>query len=104
MLEQSSIPLGNLKAAIPVLLTTASHPEWQNLENIDVPLYQRHVSATIDEAIQLCLLSTASSICEQALVHSSAFPHAGDWLNGVPSSTLGLHFKDQESRVACAIG
>ena len=29
---------------------------------------------------------------------SSALPHAGNWLNGIPSSTLGLHLQDQEFR------
>ena len=31
-----------------------------------------------------------------ALGFSSALPHAGDWLNGVPSAMSGLHFQDQE--------
>ena len=67
MLGQSSILLGNLKAAIPALSSTATHPEWQTLEDIDVPLYRRHLSAAIDKAAQLRLLSTASSIHERAL-------------------------------------
>ena len=69
MLGQSSILPGILNTAIPALLTAASHPEWQTLEDIDIPLhvYQRHSSATIDKATQLRLLSTASSVREQAL-------------------------------------
>ena len=31
------------------------------------------------------------------MVLSTALPHAGDWLNGVPSADLGLHLHDQES-------
>ena len=36
--------------------------------------------------------------CARALALSSALPHAGNWLNGIPSSTLGLHLQDQEFR------
>ena len=64
MLGQSSTLLGNLISAIPALPTAASHPEWQTLEDIDVPLYQWHLSATIDKVVQLGLLSTASFVCE----------------------------------------
>ena len=39
------------------------------------------------------------SIRSGALALSSSIPHAGDWLNVVPSSALGLHLHDWEFRV-----
>ena len=61
-------------------------------------LHQRHLSTSIDEATQHHLFSLASSDCERALALSTALPHVGDWLNCVPSATLGLHLRDKEFR------
>ena len=63
-----------------------------------MPLHQHSLSIAIDEAVTQHLLSTAPSTRAHALALSSALPHAGDWLNGVPSATLGLHLQDQEFR------
>ena len=63
-----------------------------------MPLKQQPLSAAIDEALHQHLLSTAPSNRARALALSSALPHAGNWLNGIPSSTLGLHLQDQEFR------
>ena len=56
------------------------------------------MSHSIDEASFQLLLSSAPSTRSRALVLSSALPHAGDWLNVVPSPSLGLHLQDSESR------
>ena len=42
------------------------------------------------------VLSSAPSTDSRALVLSTSLPHAGNWLNRVPSLTLGLHLDDQE--------
>ena len=42
------------------------------------------------------LLDTSPSTRARALANSSALPHAGDRLNGVPSDVLGLHMQDKE--------
>lgn len=63
-----------------------------------MPLQQRHLSLAIDESIFQQLLLSASSTRSRALVHSTSLPHAGDWLNGVPSAALGLHLQDREFR------
>ena len=76
--------------------TSASRPDRQALEDINVPLRQHSFSLAIDEATLQRLLSSAPSTRARALVHSSALPHAEDWLNGVPSTALGLHLQDQE--------
>ena len=53
---------------------------------------------SIDEAVYDRLTSTAPDTRSRALVLSSSLPHAGDWLNVVPSASLGLHVHDQEFR------
>ena len=63
-----------------------------------MPIKQQPLSAAIDEALHQHLLSTVPSVRARALALSSALPHAGNWLNGIPSSTLGLHLQDQEFR------
>ena len=83
---------------VAALSEAASRPDWQSWEDVDVPLNQHSLSVAIDEALHQHLLSTATSTRARALALSSALPHAGDWLNGIPSSTLGLHLQDQEYR------
>ena len=78
-----------------LLSAAASRPDWRSVEDIDVPLHQHSLSIASDEAVSQHL-STAPSTCARALVLSSTLPHAGNWLNGVPSATLGLHLQDQE--------
>ena len=68
------------------------------MEDIDVPLRQRHLSQAIDEAASERLLQSADSIRVKILAISSSLPHAGDWLNIVPSAHLGLHLNNREFR------
>ena len=82
--NQPSIPSTDLTLALEALSATASRPEWQLLDDIDVPLTQRHLSAAIDEASLQQLLTSSPSTRARALALSTALPHAGDWLNGVP--------------------
>ena len=88
----------HLDPAVSALATAASQPDWQQLEVIDVPLRQHHLSQAIDESVHQQLLSSASSPRDRALALSTTLPHAGDWLNCVPSSALGLHLQDREFR------
>ena len=98
MIGHSLSPSPHSETKVAALSAAASRPDWQCLEDIDVPLKQYSLSIAIDEALYRYLLSTASSTHAHALALSSALPHAGDWLNGVPSATLGLHLQDQEFR------
>ena len=86
----------HIGSVVAALSASASRPDWQALEDINVPLRQHSLSLAIDEATHQRLLSSAPSTRARALVHSSALPHAGDWLNGVPSTALRLHLQDQE--------
>ena len=63
---------------------------------MDVSLCQRPLSHAIDDALYQRLLSSAPTICSYALALSCGLPHAGDWLNVVPSPSLGLHLQDKE--------
>ena len=53
----------------------------------------------IDEATHSYLLDSAPDSRSRALALSTAIPHAGDWLNVVPSAALGLHLHDREFRL-----
>ena len=85
-------------STVAALSSAASRPDWQCLEDIDMPLHQHSLSLAIDEALHQCLLSSAASTHARALALSSALPHARDCLNGVPSAALGLLLHDQEFR------
>ena len=80
-------PSPHVPPAIAALAAAANLPDWTNLYDVDVPIYQHSLSVAIDEAI---FLSTAPDTRSRALAHSSSLPHAGDWLNVVPSAPLGF--------------
>ena len=84
-----------IRSALSTLVSAAVHPDWQSLDDIDVPLRQ-HSLLSIDDASFQRLLSSAPSIRSRALAHSFSLPHAGDWLNVVPSASLGFHLQDRE--------
>ncbi len=65
-----------------------------------MPIRQHHLSLANDEALHNQLTTAAPSTRARALSLSTSLPHAGDWLNGVPSAALGLRLQDREFR-AC---
>ena len=84
--------------AIATLAIATARPEWSSLQDVDVPLRQHALSRVIDEASFDAVIDSAPDTRSRALALSSAIPHAGDWLNVVPSSALGLHLPDREFR------
>ena len=96
MLGHSVGPSLHTGPAVMAIATAAAHPDWHCPDDIDVPLLQLSLSLSINEASFQHLLSTAPSIRCRALALSSSQPHAGDWLNVLPSSSLGLHLQDHE--------
>ena len=88
-----------MASSISSLADAAERPDWTSLEEIDTPLRQRPLSFCIDEAVYNQLLSAAPDTPSRALVLSTSLPHAGDWLNVAPSSTLCLHLQDKEFRL-----
>ena len=91
-------PSPYMNAAIVAIAAVAVRPHWTSLDEVDVPVRQGVLLHAIDEALYQNLLSTAPSIRSRALALSSGLPHAGDWLNVVPSSPLGLHLHDKKFR------
>ena len=89
----------HLPSAVSSLAEAAARPDWVCMEKIDVPCRQRPLSHCIDEVSYNHLIDSAPDIRSRALALSSALPHAGDWLNVIPSCTLGLHFQDKEFRL-----
>ena len=98
ILGQHPGPSPHTTAAVSALANAAAMPEWLSLEDIDVPVRQRHLSLAIDEASHHLLQSSAPTIRSRALALSTSLPHAGDWLNVVPSPSLGLRLQDREFR------
>ena len=96
MLGHDPGPSPHTSSSMAALSAAASPPDWVGLDETDLPLHQHSLSVLIDEAVYQQLLSSASSTRFRALSLSSALPHAGDWLNGVPSAALGLLLHDQE--------
>ena len=80
-------------------LKPSGQPDWVSPENIDIPLQCHSLSRSIDEACFSSLLESAPDVRSKALALSSSIPHAGDWLNAVPSPALGLHLLDCEFRL-----
>ena len=98
ILGQPLGPFSHTSSTLASLAVAAARPEWSSLDAIDVPLHQRPLSHAIDEASHHHLLSTAPDTRCRALALSSGLPHASDWLNVVPSASLGLHLHDRKFR------
>ena len=84
--------------ALSSLHQAAGRPDWALLQDIDVPLIQHCLSRAIDQASFDALLASAPDTRSRALALSSAIHHAGNWLNVIPSPSLGLHLQDREFR------
>ena len=97
-LFQPALPPLHLSEVIADLASAAGHPDWVSLQSIDVPIRQRPLSRCIDKISFDHLLSSASDERSKALTLSTSLPHAGDCLQVVPSSALGLHLADREFR------
>ena len=94
------VPLEDLSGSITALADAADRLDWSCLDEIDVPLRQGPLSHAVDEATFNRLLNSSPNCSRfRALALSSSLPHAGDWLNVVPSPALGLHLQDKEFRL-----
>ena len=98
ILGHTAKPPVQLTEVIGSLARAAARPDWVSTQDIDVPPTQHCLSRAIDEASFDALLASAPNTRFKALALSSAIRHAGDWLNVVPSSALGLHLHDREFR------
>ena len=100
ILGRPTVTSPHLTEAISVLAKVVTQPNWISLEDIDVPRRQHSLSREIDEAIFKSVLDSAPDTRSRALALSTAIPHAGDWLNVIPSPALGLHLHDREFRLS----
>ena len=88
-------PPPHIRSALSTLASAAVHPDWQSLDDIDVPLRQHSLSLSIDDAsfqhLHLCTFHPLPSF--GPLIQS-----ASRWgrLNVVPSASLGLHLQNCE--------
>ena len=90
----------HLTDAIKDLALAADHPDWDSLQSFDIPIHQRPLSRSIDKACFNLFLSSCPDDRSRALILSTSLPHAGVWLQVIPSSTLGLYLVDREFRVS----
>ena len=89
--EARVLPHGLLAA-----LTLAMGEEAREEELVSVP--QRQLGVKVDKRQEKQLLENVEEgdTEEMARLKSLTLPHAGDWLNVVPSTALGLHLRPQE--------
>ena len=77
----------HISPAVEALAEASARPDWQCLDDIDATLRQHALSLAIDKALHHTLLASVTSVRSWALVLSTSLPHAGDWLNVVPSGS-----------------
>ena len=90
--------LQHLSQSICLLAIPAARSDWSSIENIDVSLCSHSLSRVVDDACFSALLDSTPHVRSRAIALLSAILHTGDWLNVVPSSSLGLHLLDCEFR------
>ena len=61
-------------------------------------LSQKMISYRIDVKLELSLANSLLTQRDKTRLISLSLPHAGDWINVIPSATLGLHVRPQEFR------
>ncbi len=89
----------HLAPTLDALAEATGRENWLAIEDVDITLRQCHLLKAIDQAVFADLCSAAPDTRSKALALSTAIPHAGDWLNVVPSHALGLHLQYWEFRL-----
>ena len=75
---------------VPLLQTHTGNATYTSLDLFPPSSNQHSLSAEIDSNKRSLLLSSAN-LRNKARLHSLALPHAGDWLDALPSPSLNLH-------------
>ena len=99
ILNRSPPLYSHINSALSHLDSVANQPNWSSTEEIDVPIRQRHLCRAIDQARFNSFLNDVPDTRSKALALSTSIRHAGDWLNVVPCSALGLNSVDWEFRL-----
>ena len=93
----SSFP--HLQSALSHLATVTNHSEWVSEESVDVRVCQSSLGRAVDQTQFDQFLENSPDVRSRAIALSSSVHHAGDWLNVVPCSALGLHRSNWELRL-----
>ena len=99
ILKQGLLPNGNIStdlSNVVALLNTKVQEELSEEELFGMS--QKAVSLSINLKLQQSLTNSLSELRDKARMASLSLPHAGDWLNVIPSPVLGLHVRPQEFR------
>ena len=63
-----------------------------------IAVSQKMISLEIDKKLKISLIQSLTEKRDKARLASLGLPHAGDWLNVIPSPILSLHVRPQEFR------
>ena len=82
--------------SVLALAEVTKFTSWRSIDDIDVPISQHQLSRTVDEARFDSFLQFAPDERSRALALSTSLAHVGDWLNVLPSPSLGLTLHNQD--------
>ena len=84
------LPHRSLAASFPLLQAATGNPTFSSLDLLPPDFSQNSLSKLIDKH-SLSLLQNNVELRDRARLLSLSLPHAGDWLDVLPSPTLQLH-------------
>ena len=94
ILDGTCSPPPLLSSAFSDFSLGTNNSDWSSAAGIEFPLSQKNLSRALDEASYTSLLHEAPNQRFKAFTLSTSMPHAGDWLNVIPSPALGLSVED----------
>ena len=97
-LKEGLLPHGNVQVDITSAMALLRQ-KVAELAPEEVPeMTQKMISLEIDKNLKVRLAASLTDKRDKARLSSLGLPHAGDWLNVIPSPVLGLHVRPQEFR------
>jgi hypothetical protein len=98
ILKEGLLPHGNVQVDIGSAMALLRE-KVDELAPEEIPeMTQKMISFEIDKNLKHGLVQSLSVKRDKARLASLGLPHAGDWLNVIPSPVLGLHVRPQEFR------
>ena len=97
-LKEGLLPHGNVQVNINSAMALLRE-KVDELAPEQIPdMTQKMISLEVDKNLKIGLVHSLSAKGDKARMASLGLPHAGDWLNVIPSPVLGLHVRPQEFR------